>query len=193
MKLDQTGIALLGRNGKVNLTQLGKQVSLSHSSVRDRLIKLEKTKTLHIRGLVNPNQLNLITAIILIESASEMGRIRILETYSKCPRVIYAASVLGHYDIVAFVYAEDRDLLEVLLSSCFLRKTSDIRRSSVLIVGSELQPLFLPIDIPVKEENNETSLCGLNCEDCVKFQQQICIGCPQTSTYRGTLFSEVPS
>ncbi len=195
-KLDQLDIALLyllGKNGRENLTQLGKIVNLSHSSVRDRIKKLENTKTLHVRGLINPDQLDLITAFILIESASEAGRIGILDVYSKCPRVILVASVIGHYDIVALVYAEDRGLLEVLLSSCFLRKSSEIRRSSVLIVGSELQPSFLPIDIPLKEEKSDVSPCGIHCKECVKFDQQICVGCPETSVYRGNLFSDVSS
>ncbi|MFX1512833.1 MAG: Lrp/AsnC family transcriptional regulator [Promethearchaeota archaeon] len=189
MKFDQIDILLLhllGKDGRANLTQLGKQVGLSHSSVRDRLLKLEKADAVHIRGLINPNHFNLITAFILIESASEKGRIRILDTYSKCPRVIFVASVIGHYDIIALVYAEDRGLLEVLLSSCFLRKKLDIRQSSVMIIGTELEPPFLPINIPIKDIKSEISSCGLNCKECIKFQQQICIGCPVASIYRGS-------
>ncbi|MFW9996218.1 MAG: Lrp/AsnC family transcriptional regulator [Candidatus Odinarchaeota archaeon] len=187
-KIDYKIIEELKEDGRKKFSDIARIVGLSRVAVASRLKKLVDTGKIRIYPEINLKEQKMIMAVILIESRDEERRENILEQYSSCPRVLLTGTAYGHYDIFALIFAEDRELLEILLSSCILKKIDGINKSSVMIVGELLKPGFLPIKRYNKRNISSIAPCGLDCSECTKFKQHICIACPLTTTYRGKLF-----
>ena len=189
-KLDDVDIhimALLAENARISLSELGRKVGLSHVTVRERLLKLKEEQFIKPYIGVNPSKLNLEIVVVLIETENSEKKQEIVNTFKNCPRIIQLTSIIGEYDLMAIVYAENKQTLETILTSCVIRTFPGIRRSNVLHVGTQLFPPFMPIRLQLTQTNKEVTPCNLNCKECEKFQKKHCLGCPATKYYDGKL------
>lgn len=182
---DRRIINLLGKDARISLTEIGRELGLSHVAIRNRLITLFENTIIKTSVLVNILKLNIEVVHLLIQTEGAESTRELMERFKACPRIIQMSTVLGQFDLIVTVFAEDKRQLETILRTCIFRTAHGIRNNSVLSVGQLVIPPFFPINF--KKTCEEETPCGLNCIDCEEYKLENCLGCPATSTYKGVL------
>jgi len=185
-ELDKKIIENIQRKGRVSLSRISKNVGVSHVAVKRRLDKLEKNDLVNISAALNGEKLDLRLAAVTAEIENYDRLSELLEQFENCPRTIYLASV-GGSKILSILVGEDLSTLESVLGTCYLRTKQGVRNSSVEIGNPPKYPKFLPIRITGEKSKRKTP-CGTECRECGRFLEGMCLGCPGTRYYRGTLF-----
>jgi len=187
-KIDWTLIKQLRSDGRKTYKELGEAIGFTSLGAKKRIVKLLKKNIIHISALVNTDALDLRLALILLEIESAETMRKIIDRYSKCPRVINFFTTMGGYNLIALVMAEDQATLESeSMEKCALRSGEGIRRSEFYLIGRVHHYPFLPLKADALKEKGDITPCGVQCKDCPSFQDEKCVGCPTLSYYRGPL------
>jgi len=187
-KIDWTLIKQLRSDGRKTYKELGEAIGFTSLGAKKRITKLLKKNLIHISALVNTDALDLRLALILLEIESAETMRKIIDRYSKCPRVINFFTTMGGYNLIALVMAEDQATLESeSMEKCALRSGEGIRRSEFYLIGRVHHYPFLPLKTDALTEKGDITPCGVQCKDCPSFQDEKCVGCPALSYYRGPL------
>ena len=179
-------IRMLQEDGRLSLVEIASKLKISHTGVKKHLDKLLKENVISVRALLNPKALDLKLVLILIEAESYEDIKRLTSKFKECPRIILLASLIGGYNIVALVAAEDINVLESITSVCALRTSKGIRRSEVLLVSELIYPEYIPLRI-IEDKVDSELPCGFDCYRCSKYIDGNCLGCPLLKGYRGIL------
>jgi len=178
----------LRSDGRKTFKELGETIGFTSLGAKKRIEKLLKKNIIHISALVNTDALDLRLALILLEIESAETMRKIIDRYSKCPRVINFFTTIGGYNLIALVMAEDQATLESeSMEKCALRSGEGIRRSEFYLIGRVHHYPFLPLKADTLKEKGDITPCGVQCKDCPSFQDEKCVGCPALSYYRGPL------
>jgi len=187
-KIDWKLIKQLRSDGRKTYKELGEAIGFTSLGAKKRIVKLLKKNIIHISALVNTDALDLRLALILLEIESAETMRKIIDRYSKCPRVINFFTTMGGYNLIALVMAEDQATLESeSMEKCALRSGEGIRRSEFYLIGRVHHYPFLPLKADALKEKGDITPCGVQCKDCPSFQDEKCVGCPTLSYYRGPL------
>ena len=182
---DQKIISWLGRDARKSLSEIGRQLDLSHVAIRNRLVNLCEKDIIKTSVLVNILKLNIEVVYLLIQTDGAASTRELIKRFKDCPRIIQMSTVLGQFDLVATVFAEDKTQLETILRTCILRTPHGIRNVSVLSVGRLVSPPYFPVNFKLKHDG--LTPCGLNCNECEEYELEHCLGCSATSAYKGNL------
>ncbi len=185
---DKKLISILRRDGRESLSNIGKQLGMSHVAVSKRLDKLRNKGLVHIGSAVSGEAVNAKIVFLALETENMDVAHRITETYKDCPRLLMLAPVTGRYNLFAIIVAEDTVSLESILGTCSMRVEEGVRRSETWFGNAPLVPEFLPIDLAPKQTGRAKAPCGFNCAECRRYQQDKCVACPGTSLYKGSLW-----
>ncbi len=175
-------IQLLQKDGRNSLTDLGKQLGLSHVSVQKRLKKLIDKKQIHVSANLSSSKLEICYAVVLVEVDSYEQLKTMMEKFSKCPRLVFFGTMTGAYNIIAIIAAENQDVLQSVINVCSMRNEPGLRRSDVAIIDIPIRPQFIPFKIPIGK-SEEPASCGRSCENCERLKENKCLGCPTTKWY----------
>jgi len=187
-EIDWKLIMQLQADGRKTFKELGDAIGFTSLGAKKRIEKLLKKDLIHISALVNTDALDLRLALILLEIESAETMRKIIDRYSKCPRVINLFTTMGGYNLIALVMAEDQATLESeSMEKCALRSGEGIRRSEFYLIGRVHHYPFLPLKADALKEKADITPCGVQCKDCPSFQDEKCVGCPTLSYYRGPL------
>ena len=189
IKLDKVTLEIfkhLSEIGKINYSKIGKELGVSHVSIKNRYEKLLKRNIIKPSLSVNFSSLNFNLAILLLELETESLK-KIKDFYSKCPRVLFSFNLMGEYNHLLLFFGEDLDTIETMINSCMHHNLNGVRKSNILIFGKLKEDLFLPLNISHLNQQNENSPCGTCCKFCTFFIQEQCIGCPSSKYYKGPL------
>ena len=187
-KIDWKLIKQLRSDGRKTYKELGETIGFTSLGAKKRIAKMLKKNLIHISALVNTDALDLRLALILLEIESAETMRKIIDRYSKCPRVINFFTTMGGYNLIALVMAEDQATLESeSMEKCALRSGEGIRRSEFYLIGRVHHYPFLPLKADALKEKGDITPCGVQCKDCPSFQDEKCVGCPTLSYYRGPL------
>jgi len=187
-KIDWKLIRQLRLDGRKTFKELGEAIGFTSLGAKKRIEKLLKKNIIHISALVNTDALDLRLALILLEIESAETMRKIIDRYSKCPRIINFFTTMGGYNLIALVMAEDQATLESeSMEKCALRSGEGIRRSEFYLIGRVHHYPFLPLKADALKEKGDITPCGVQCKDCPSFQDEKCVGCPTLSYYRGPL------
>ena len=187
-KIDWKLIKQLRSDGRKTYKELGETIGFTSLGAKKRIEKLLNKNLIHISALVNTDALDLHLALILLEIESAETMRKIIDRYSKCPRVINFFTTMGGYNLIALVMAEDQATLESeSMEKCALRSGEGIRRSEFYLIGRVHHYPFLPLKADALKEKGGITPCGVQCKGCPSFQDEKCVGCPALSYYRGTL------
>jgi DNA-binding Lrp family transcriptional regulator len=186
--IDWKLITELQSDGRKTFKELGKKIGFTSLGAKKRVDKLLKKGIINVSALVNTDALNLCLALILLEIESAEAMRKIIERYSKCPRVINVFTTMGGYNLIALVMAENQTTLESeSVERCALRSGEGIRRSEFYLIGRVHHTPFLPLKADALRERSNITPCGVKCNDCPSFRDHKCVGCPALSYYRGPL------
>ena len=87
-EVDRKIIAQLQADGRASLEELAKTTGYTSMGTKKRLQKLLKKNTIKVSALINPAQLKLLPAIVMLEMESAQAMQNLLERFKDCPRVI---------------------------------------------------------------------------------------------------------
>ena len=186
--IDWKLIMQLQSDGRTTFKDLGEAIGFTSLGAKKRVDKLVKKGIIDISALVNTDKLDLRLALILLEIENAETMRKIIDRYSKCPRIINFFTAMGGYNLIALIMAEDQATLESeCVEKCALRSGEGVRRSEIYLIGSVHHYPFLPLKANALHENAEVAPCGVKCDGCQSFKEEKCVGCPSLSYYRGPL------
>lgn len=187
-EIDWQLITELQLNGRKTYKELGKKIGFTSLGAKKRVDKLLKKGIINVSALVNTDSLNLCLALIMLETESAEAMRKIIERYSRCPRVINVFTTMGGYNLIALVMAENQTTLESeSVEKCALRSGEGIRRSEFYLIGRVHHTPFLPLKAGALHGKGDVAPCGVQCNGCQSFIERKCVGCPTLSYYRGPL------
>ncbi len=190
---DKKLISILRDNGRTSLSELGKQLGMSHVAVSKRLEKLVSkgddgsSPMVKITAGVNAEEMDMKMLFLGLETENMEVTDKILKKYGDCPRLVMLAPVTGRYNLFAVMVAEDTFSLESILGTCSIRTESGIRRSETWFGNSPMQPEYLSLDL--SPDKSGKAACGRDCATCKRFIVKKCVGCPSGKAYEGTIFA----
>ena len=123
-EIDKQIINLLFNNGRESLTAIGENVlksnfkSMSHAGINKRISKLEKNKVLKVQGNVSIKTLNYTSCFILLEMKNYDETKKIIDSYSKCPRVFLLSQVSGRYNLIIGIIGQNVEILNRYINYC---------------------------------------------------------------------------
>ena len=131
-KLDLSILACLQRNGRMPYTEIAQEVGVSEGTVRNRVARLIKNRTIHIVGLIDPSQLG-FDAPAMIGVSIQGGNIETTASeILNFPEVSYLIMVSGEFDLFVEVLCRDREHLATFLNQK-LRRVTGISRTQTFI------------------------------------------------------------
>jgi Lrp/AsnC family leucine-responsive transcriptional regulator len=138
--------------------------------------------------LINPAQLELLPAIVMLEMESAEAMQELIDRFEDCPRVVHIFKTIGGYNLIALVVAENQDTLEsISMEKCSLRCSKGIRRSEFYPINDTYFSPFLQIRENLAHKEKKVTPCNVECAPCNRYENQKCVGCPTTSSYKGSL------
>ncbi len=176
-------IRMLSMDGRAKLSEIARRIGVSHVTVMNRLNAMVRDGYARVSLLIDPERMGLKVALLFLETRGTRYRREILELFERCPRVVFAASMLGEYDLMGMVVAEDERMIEVFMGSCTMRTHRAIRKSSLILLGRENVDLLVRLKM-VSEKRGRITPCGRICVECEEYSRG-CVGCPSVEGYRG--------
>ena len=187
-EIDREIISQLQINGRITLKELAQIIGYTSMGTKKRLQKLLDQKTIQVSALINPTQLKLLPAIVMLEMESAEARQTLIDRFKDCPRVIQIFKTMGGYNLIALVVAENQETLNsISMEKCSLRSNAGIRRSEFYPIGDINFAPFLQVREHLTHKDRTVTPCNIDCRPCSCYKDQTCVGCPTASYYRGTL------
>lgn len=129
--LDETDlqiIALLNKDGRMPLTQIGSALGISHVTAGNRMEQMISRGVLEVRGYVDPAALGLKTEVVIGVKA-ELAEVTLLaRKLASLDEVTFSAVVTGRYDImISASFRSEEELLSFIQSK--LSKIAGIRQA----------------------------------------------------------------
>ncbi len=172
---------LLNENGRAKLTQVARELGFSHPSAKDRLQKLILNQEIKVKALLNVKKRNWKIAVCNIRAESMESAAKLVDTFKKCPRVIFLQTLTGSYNLIMIAVAQNTTILQYFIET-EVRPQPGIRTLDISIGDSPVLPEFLDIRNPRRKE--DAPPCGINnCITCYLYQKD-CEGCPATKYFR---------
>ena len=184
-ELDKKIIAMLQKDGRISLTDIGRKLGLSHVSIRKRIEKLYE-KGVKVTAGLDARKFGFRIAIVNVEAEGHERLLELLKKFSDCPRMVFMTTTTGAYNLMTVMIAEDADTLNSIIEFCSARNQKGIRRSEAIVGEAPILPKYLPIRI-MAEKKLEDAPCGVNCGRCARYKEGKCLACPATKYYRGPL------
>ena len=187
--IDKKLVSILQKKGRTSLSDIGKKLGMSHVAVSKRLDKLVGSNLIQITAGVNTESLDTKIFFMGLETENMEVAERIQENYKNCPRLLMIAPVTGRYNIFVVMIAEDTWSLESIIGTCSIRTDPGVRRSESWFGNAPIYPQFIPLDLAPATTGSTISPCGRDCGACNRYLADKCLGCPQSTVYRGTLWA----
>ena len=187
-EVDRKIISQLQADGRASLEELAKITGYTSMGTKKRLQKLLKKGTIKVSALINPAQLKLIPAIVMLEMENAQAMQELIDRFRDCPRVIHIFKTIGGYNLMALVVAENQDTLEsISMEKCSLRSSPGIRRSEFYPISDMYFSPFLQIRENLVCKEKTVAPCNVDCQPCNRHDSQKCVCCPATTHYKGPL------
>jgi DNA-binding Lrp family transcriptional regulator len=181
-------ITQLQADGRASLEELAKATGYTSMGTKKRLQKLLDQGTIKVSAAINPNELKLLPAIVMLEMDSAEAMQNLVDRFRECPRVVHIFKTMGGYNLIALVVAENKDTLEsISVEKCSLRSSPGIRRSEFYPISETYFSPFLQIRENLAHKGKAVSPCNVDCNSCGRYETHKCVGCPSTCDYKGTL------
>ncbi|NJE04710.1 Lrp/AsnC family transcriptional regulator [Thermococcus sp. M36] len=171
---------MLRKDGRTKVSEIARELGISHTSVRERLERLERRGDLKVQALLNIRKRNFVSAVVNLRVRSMDEAERLADVFAKCPRTVLVATTTGKYNLNLALIAENYSALEVTIENT-IRPLEEVREMDVSLGSSPAYPEFVDFKLdPVRE----VAPCGKVCTDCYLYGKK-CMGCPATVYFKG--------
>ena len=184
-KLDSLDFKILRElteDGRISITDLADKVQSSRPTVTNRLNRLRELGLLSIVGGLNFMNLGFKMATVGLEVKTEARRKEALKILRKCPRVQTIFRSPKKANIELGVWGENDQTINSTIES--FRDIQDIEIVDINYLGS---PIHGNVTLRLNPGNLEVTSCGQVCADCHRYQNDWCLGCPDSKDYKNPL------
>ncbi len=185
---DRKIITQLQTDGRTTLKEIAQKIGYTSMGTKKRLEKLVKNDTIKVSALLNPTELGLHPAIVMLEMENAGAMQNLLDRFKDCPRVIQIFKTVGGFNLIALVLAENRETLEsISMEKCSMRSGPGIRRSEFYPISDTYFAPYLQVRENLAHKGTAVAPCSVDCDPCIRYKLHKCVGCPATNKYKGTL------
>lgn len=105
MKLDKMNIAIVERlkDGRIAYKKIAEELGVAEGTIRSRIRKMQEEGILTITGLVDPDQMEEQSVILVGVRVKDMNLVKKGEQFRKLRGVISVCVVTGRYDLILTV------------------------------------------------------------------------------------------
>jgi DNA-binding Lrp family transcriptional regulator len=150
--LDEIDIEILRAlqtDGRMPVTQLSNQLGVPHTTVRDRIRKMEEAGVLQrYVALIDATEIGLTVcgyAMLTLDQRVETSLA--IETLRSIPEVTEVYLLTGDVDALVKIWARDIQHLSKILYQKFNRIPGLVRMSTALVLNEAVKPERLPLDV----------------------------------------------
>jgi len=181
-KIDLKIINSLMSDARRSATQLSKDVGVSRLTVINRLKKLTAENIIGVNVGINIGKLGFQTALVALEVKGDLKQ-QMERNLSECPRVLTLLQLDEKINLLVLLYGENQNTLGSTIEC--LR---DLPNVNIVYVHHSRSPLFPEnFSLHVFPEKKDLTPCRRKCSDCLRYQNDQCVGCPAVTEYRGLL------
>lgn len=137
---------ILRKNGRARLTEIARELGLSHPSVKERLEKLISRRDIMIKALLNIEKRGFKCAVVNLQIESMEEAVKLADIFAKCPRTIFVAPTTGKYNLNIALIAESNSLLEATIENT-IRHLKNVKSMDVSIGEAPAYPEFVDLKI----------------------------------------------
>jgi len=181
-KIDLRIIKSLMSDVRRSATQLSKDAGVSRLTIINRLKKLTAENIIGTNMGINIGKLGFQTALVALEVKGDLKQ-QLERKISECPRVLTLLRLREKANLLVLLYGENQNTLGSTIEC--LR---DLPNVDIIYVHHSSLPLFPEtFSLRVFPDKNDLTLCGKKCGDCLRYQNDQCVGCPTVTEYKGPL------
>ena len=181
-KLDLKIVDRLQNNARISISELAQEVNASRQTVMNRLNRLLREDLITLKGGLNLKKFGFKTAYVGLEVKTDEARTSLLALLKDCPRILSFHRVAEKANLVAFLWGEDEKTLSSTIES--FHRFQDVEIVYIHLLDAQI---LGEIIINVFSERKEISPCGRKCQECQRYKNQWCLGCPVVREYRSPL------
>ncbi|WP_297419514.1 Lrp/AsnC family transcriptional regulator [Thermococcus sp.] len=171
---------LLRKDGRTKVSEIARELGISHPSARERLERLEKRGDVRVQALLNIKKRNFVSAVVNLRVRSMDEAEKLADVFARCPRTVFVATTTGKYNLNLALIAGNHSVLEATIENT-IRPLEAVKEMDVSIGSSPAYPEFVDFKLePVREK----APCGKVCTDCYLYGKK-CSGCPATVYFMG--------
>ncbi|WP_324736469.1 Lrp/AsnC family transcriptional regulator [Thermococcus sp. SY098] len=171
---------LLRKNGRMKVSEIARELGISHPSARERLEKLERRGDLRVQALLNIRKRNFVSAVVNLKVRSMDEAEKLADVFAKCPRTVFVATTTGKYNLNLALIAESYSALEATIENT-IRPMESVKEMDVSLGSSPAYPEFVDFKL---EPTRKVAPCGKVCTECYIYGKK-CSGCPATVYFMG--------
>jgi DNA-binding Lrp family transcriptional regulator len=146
--LDVQIIDILQKEGRIPVTQIGARIDVPHTTVRDRIQRLEEEGVIErYAAVINPAKLGyLISCLVHVTMEQKMELEEIIAVLSSIDEVTEFLVLTGGTDIAIRLYARDIDHLREVIYRKIKAIPGFIRSNTQIVLVSGTMPITFPSD-----------------------------------------------
>jgi len=184
-ELDLKIILQLHRDGRASLTELANKIGTPRQTVTNRLKQLMDRELVLIRGGLDIKKLGYKIGDVGLEIRGEETR-REIEKYLKgCPRILDIFRVPGKANFHIRIWGEEDSTINSTIESF-----GDVPNVEIIYTHYLGTPVHGNIIIAIDPKDQIEAPCGMVCENCNRYHNALCAGCPVTKYYKNPLLVE---
>jgi DNA-binding Lrp family transcriptional regulator len=180
--LDLEILSHLKTNGRMPLTRLAEKIGSSRQTIANRLKRLMNNGQVIIKGGLDLRKFGFKMASVGLEVKNEATRQVVEKHLKNCPRVLTIFRTPEKANIHIDVWGEDDQTINSTIESF-----RDLENVEVVYNHYLGHLIHGDVIINVVPNRQDVSPCGRSCNDCYRYNNLWCTGCPITSDYKNPL------
>lgn len=146
--LDIQIIDILQSEGRIPVTQIGARIEVPHTTVRDRIQRLEEEGVIEgYAAVINPAKVGyLISCLVQVTMEQQMELEETISVLGGIDEVTEFLVLTGGTDIAVRVYARDIDHLRDIIYRKIKSIPGFIRSNTQVVLASGKAPITFPVD-----------------------------------------------
>lgn len=142
-ELDKKILALLQKNGRATHMEIARQLSVGHTRVRDRILRMEEAGVITgYRAVINPQVLGFgIHCVILVEVDQQHDFDTFVADLMKMDEVVEVVNLTGEYDVIVRIWARDLAHLRSVLYNEISTLPAHVRTLSNMVLDHKQKHL----------------------------------------------------
>ncbi len=148
-RLDIQIIQILQTEGRIPITQIGARINVPHTTVRDRIQRLEDEGVIEgYTAVINPAKLGyLISCLVHITVEQKLQLEETIAVLRGIDEVTEFLVLTGDTDIAVRLYARDVDHLREIIYNKIKTIPGFLRSNTHIVLISGTEPIKIPIDV----------------------------------------------
>jgi len=183
-KVDREIITMFSKNPRVSQEEIAEKLEMSQPSIAGRVKNLRERGALQTIVGIDPLKMRLNIAKVDVSTTDASS---ILKMFKNCPYFINGYSVSGDYNVCLFLMSESIATMEAIINH-HIRTRKNVSDVKFNVVISTEKPLIVPTALSVEKQTEPPCGTKLECNNCLSFKEEKCMGCPAIDQYQGWLF-----